>query len=47
LGPDDQVVGEHHYLHPPFVHGERLEREFCQAGVLVVADASSTRARWR
>ena len=39
LGPDDQVVREHHDLQPHLVDRERLERELRQAGVLVVADA--------
>ena len=39
LGPDDQVVGEHHDLKPDFVEREFPERELGEAGVLVVADA--------
>ena len=39
LGPDEQLVREHHDLQPHFVERERLERELRQAGVLVVADA--------
>ena len=39
MGPDDQVVREHHDLQPHLVERERLERELGQAGVLVVADA--------
>ena len=39
LGPDDQVVREHHDLQPHLVERELLERELRQAGVLVVADA--------
>jgi hypothetical protein len=39
LGPDDQVVREHHDLQPHFVERERFERELRQAGVFVVADA--------
>jgi hypothetical protein len=38
LGPADQIVGCHHQLQPDLVHGEVLERELGQAGVLVVAD---------
>ena len=38
LGPDDQVVREHHDLQPHLVERELLERELGQAGVLVVAD---------
>ena len=38
LGPDDQVVREHHDLQPHLVHRERLERQLAQAGVLVVTD---------
>ena len=38
LGPDDQVVREHHDLQPDLVERERLERELGQSGVLVVAD---------
>ena len=38
LGPDDQVAREHHDLGPHFVERELLEREFGQAGVLVVTD---------
>src|ERR1035437_8778416 len=38
LGPDDQVVREHHDLQPHFVERERFERELGQASVLVVAD---------
>ncbi len=39
LGPDEQVVGEHHYLEPYLVQRELLERELREAGVLVIADA--------
>ena len=39
LGPDDQVVGEHHDLEPHLVEGELFERELREAGVFVVADA--------
>ena len=39
LGPDDQIVGEHHDLQPHLVERERFERELRQAGVFVVADA--------
>ena len=38
LGPDDQVVREHHDLQPHLVERELLERELGQAGVLVVTD---------
>ena len=38
LGPDDQVVREHHDLQPHLVERELLERELRKAGVLVVAD---------
>ena len=49
LGPDDQVVREHHDLQPHFVERKLLERELGQAGVFVVADAvlDSTWACWR
>ena len=39
LGPDDQVVCEHHDLHPHLVHRELFERQLAKAGVFVVADA--------
>jgi hypothetical protein len=39
LGPDEQVVGEHHDLDPHLVERELLERQLGQAGVLVVTDA--------
>ena len=39
MGPDDQVVGEHHDLQPYLVERELFERELGQAGVLIVADA--------
>ena len=39
LGPDDQVVREHHDLQPHLVERELFERELGQAGVLVVTDA--------
>jgi hypothetical protein len=39
LGPDDEVVREHHDLQPDFVQCEHLERELLKAGVLVIADA--------
>jgi hypothetical protein len=39
LGPDDQVVREHHDLPPHLAERELLERELGQAGVLVVAEA--------
>ena len=38
LGPDNQVVREHHDLQPDILEREFLERELGQAGVLVVAD---------
>jgi hypothetical protein len=38
LGPDEQVVREHHDLQPHLVEREVLERELGQAGVLGVAD---------
>ena len=39
LGPDDQVMREHHDLQPHLVERELLERKLGQAGVLVVTDA--------
>jgi hypothetical protein len=38
LGPDDQVVREHHDLQPHLVQSELLERELGKPGVLVVTD---------
>src|ERR1019366_7250026 len=38
LGPDDQVVREHHDLKPHLVQREVFERELLKAGVFVVAD---------
>jgi len=38
LGPDDQVVREHHDLEPHLVELKLLERQLRQAGVLVIAD---------
>ena len=37
LGPDDQIMGEHHDLQPHLVERELLERELGQPGVLIVA----------
>jgi hypothetical protein len=45
LSPDDQVVRQRDDLDPHLVERERLERELCQPGVLVVADAVFDRAR--
>jgi hypothetical protein len=39
LGPDDQVVREHHDVQPHLVERKLLKRELGQAGVLVIADA--------
>jgi hypothetical protein len=39
LGPDDQVVREHHDLEPHLVERKLPERELGQAAVLVIADA--------
>jgi hypothetical protein len=38
LGPDDQVVREHHDLQPHLVELKLFERELGEAGVLLVAD---------
>ncbi len=45
LGPDEQVVREHHDLKPHLVERERLARELGQAGVRAAPDRTLRRSK--